>query len=248
MAGTDEKTICCLCCASGPITIEAKTDRAAYCPGNAIAITAKFANNSSKEVKPYVKLKQTRIFRAQGRVRSTVQYFELEPLLPEKESETQLNETSSLSWDSKLFKMPHCFPSLNCGIIEVVYYLEVGLDIPFAFDLSVYLPIVVGTVSTQSIETPAAVTAQPTAPPVSEGGYGATVTNINTAQQSLSIGWQGPWSGTGRQQGHGATPTAPPLPTVIPNINYAPPSYYEAIMSNEKPELEDDLGEATEKS
>ena len=44
------------------MSLEVKTDRTAYCPGETITIDATMTNNSSTAAKPYVKLLQTRKF------------------------------------------------------------------------------------------------------------------------------------------------------------------------------------------
>ena len=47
----DEKTICCLCCQSGPLSLFAQLDRAGYCPGEAIAITTHVKNFTNREMR-----------------------------------------------------------------------------------------------------------------------------------------------------------------------------------------------------
>ena len=42
--------MCCLCCASGPITITAETDKGGYVPGENIWVTGKVENNSSRRI------------------------------------------------------------------------------------------------------------------------------------------------------------------------------------------------------
>lgn len=45
------KTLCCLCCKSGPITGKHRIDRLGYVPGEAIPIMAECINHSSRDVK-----------------------------------------------------------------------------------------------------------------------------------------------------------------------------------------------------
>ena len=47
----DEKTLCCLCCQSAPLSLFAKVDRAGYCPGEGIAITTRVQNPSNREMR-----------------------------------------------------------------------------------------------------------------------------------------------------------------------------------------------------
>ena len=46
---TDDKTICCLCCKSGPITGTIKVNRIGYVPGESIYFEANIQNLSRRE-------------------------------------------------------------------------------------------------------------------------------------------------------------------------------------------------------
>jgi len=48
LSSSKEKTLGCLCCASGPISLSVMTDRVAYCPGESIAISTEIENHSSR--------------------------------------------------------------------------------------------------------------------------------------------------------------------------------------------------------
>ena len=48
--GQDDKMICCLCCASGPITASLTLQRMGYVPGEYILINAEINNNSSRSI------------------------------------------------------------------------------------------------------------------------------------------------------------------------------------------------------
>ena len=72
---SDEKTICCLCCASKPISLSVKTDRGGYCPGESIALIMEVENHSNKRITSVeVCLKQMVVYNARGkrRVRNEV--------------------------------------------------------------------------------------------------------------------------------------------------------------------------------
>ena len=227
--------------------VEAKTDRAAYCPGDIVTIAATFQNNSSKKVKPYAKLEQKRIFQANLESRTSTTTFDLIPLNDGGDHNYELGEGGTTSWNGMRFRIPDCFPSLNCNIIQVTYYIQVGIDIPWAFDLEVYLPVVIGTINNavHQVQPPAVMT-DPSAPPPP---YLGTISPppVNTVQPSSSIGWQAPWSGIGKQQSGGVLPSAPPLPSTNQDVNVAPPSYFTAIMAEEKAVLGDSDGEDNDK-
>lgn len=115
-----EKTLCCWCCTSGPISLYARTDRKGYCPGESIAITADFENLSGRTVVPHATLHQTQTFLAGGKSRTrhckftTVTGVALQP-------------GRSANWDAQLLKIPAVSPSItNCCLIHVEYTVRVS--------------------------------------------------------------------------------------------------------------------------
>lgn len=135
-----EKILCCWLCTSGPISVSARTDRRGYCPGESIAISAEFENHSSRTVIPYATLHQTQMFFANGKTRIRGTKFTVLTGLP-------ISPGSQASWDAQLVKIPAVSPSItNCCVIKVEYYVKVALHIPGAYNLSMHLPIIVGTV------------------------------------------------------------------------------------------------------
>ncbi|KAI8502209.1 hypothetical protein Bbelb_197970 [Branchiostoma belcheri] len=59
LRGQESKTLCCLCCASGPIELQVMAERSAYCPGELINIRGSLENNSSSRItKIKARLKQ----------------------------------------------------------------------------------------------------------------------------------------------------------------------------------------------
>ena len=243
VSGTDEKTICCLCCASGPLIVEAKTDKAAYCPGDIVTISATFQNNSSKKVKTYAKLKQRRTFMAKTRLRSTTNSYDLIPLEGSDGQLVELDEGGSSSWNGMRFKIPPWFPSLKCKVIEVINYIEVGLNIPMTFNTEVYLPVVIGTINNSvHQDQPATAMTDPLAPPLPQGIGRMSRLPVNTVQPSSNIGWHTPWNGIGKKQSKGILPSTTPIPSTNQNVNVVPPSFYTAILANEKAEIGDNEG------
>lgn len=60
---SNEKTVCCLCCTSGPVTMTVKTDRSAYCSGESICINVDYENHSKRRIDGvYATLTQTTAF------------------------------------------------------------------------------------------------------------------------------------------------------------------------------------------
>lgn len=59
--GYNQKTICCLCFASGPITASFHLERRGYVPGEAIKLLADIRNNSNRKMeKSYIDLRMVR--------------------------------------------------------------------------------------------------------------------------------------------------------------------------------------------
>ncbi|XP_029025906.1 arrestin domain-containing protein 3b [Betta splendens] len=139
-AGTKEKTLCCWFCASGPISLSAKIERKGYTPGESIQIFAEVENCSSRVVVPKAALYQTQTFFAKGKgkqIQQLVSNLRGDPL-PQGKSQ---------SWEGRSLKIPPVSPSiLDCPIIRVDYALMVYVDVPGGLNLSLSLPLVIGTI------------------------------------------------------------------------------------------------------
>lgn len=146
-AGTKEKTLCCWFCASGPISLSAKIERKGYTPGESIQIFAEVENCSSRVVVPKAALYQTQTFFAKGKGR------QIQQLVSNLRGEP-LQQGKSQSWEGKLLKIPPVSPSiLDCPIIRVEYALMVYVDIPGGLNLSLSLPLVIGTIPLHACAT-----------------------------------------------------------------------------------------------
>ncbi|KAM4720599.1 arrestin domain-containing protein 3-like [Anableps anableps] len=146
-AGTKEKTLCCWFCASGPISLSAKIERKGYTPGESIQIFAEVENCSSRVVVPKAALYQTQTFFAKGKGR------QIQQLVSNLRGEP-LQQGKSQSWEGKLLKIPPVSPSiLDCPIIRVEYALMVYVDIPGGLNLSLSLPLVIGTIPLHTCAT-----------------------------------------------------------------------------------------------
>lgn len=139
-AGTKEKTLCCWFCASGPISLSAKIERKGYTPGESIQIFAEVENCSSRVVVPKAALYQTQTFYAKGKGK------EIQQLVSNLRGDP-LAQGKSQSWEGKMLKIPPVSPSiLDCPIIKVEYALVVYVDVPGGLNLSLSLPLVIGTI------------------------------------------------------------------------------------------------------
>ncbi|KAK2174398.1 hypothetical protein NP493_802g03054 [Ridgeia piscesae] len=107
-----EKLLCCWLCTSGPISINARTDRRGYCPGESIAISADFENHSSRTVIPYATLHQTQTFFANGKSRLRATKFTVLTGL-------SVTPGNRATWDAQLLKIPAVSPTImNCCVIK----------------------------------------------------------------------------------------------------------------------------------
>ncbi|KAM9794328.1 arrestin domain-containing protein 3-like isoform 2-T2 [Syngnathus typhle] len=140
LAGSKEKTLCCWFCASGPISLSVKVARKGYTPGDSIQIFAEVENCSTRVVVPKAALYQTQTFFAKGKGK------EIQQLVSHLQGEA-LAQGKSQSWEGRMLKIPPVSPSiLDCPIIRVEYALVVYVDIPGALNLSLSLPLVIGTI------------------------------------------------------------------------------------------------------
>ena len=67
LSSSNEKMLCCLWCASGPISLSVTIERGGYCPGESIAISTGAENHSNKGITAVqASLKQIVIYYARG--------------------------------------------------------------------------------------------------------------------------------------------------------------------------------------
>ena len=149
-----EKTLCCWPCSAGMVTMAVTTDRTGYCPGESVAIDAGFAStNTRRRMTPEAALFQRQTFSVGSKTRTKTTRFTSLLGRPFSSSEG--------SWEALLLKIPPGIsPSItNCKLIRVEYYVRVGLSIQGALNLSVALPVIIGTVPLRrSIPEPRQVT------------------------------------------------------------------------------------------
>ena len=150
LSSSNEKTLCCLCCASGPITLSAKTDRGGYCPGESIAISTEAENHSNRRITSVqATLKQVVVYYARGHSRTIGKIIQ-------RVEGNGIEPSVTSNWSNELLPIPATVPSINsCRILNLSYVLTVTLDIPRAIDLHVTIPITVGNVPFQGGESTA---------------------------------------------------------------------------------------------
>ncbi|KAM9546362.1 arrestin domain-containing protein 3-like isoform 2-T4 [Salvelinus alpinus] len=91
-------------------------------------------------VVPKAAIYQTQTFKAKGKLK------EVKQLVANLRGES-LSSGKTETWSGKMLKIPPVSPSiLNCSIIRVEYSLMVYVDIPGAMNLSLNLPLIIGTI------------------------------------------------------------------------------------------------------
>ena len=162
LSSSSEKTLCCLCCTSGPISLSVKTDRGGYCPGESIAISSEVENHSNRRIKS-----------VQATLKQVVVYFARDLRLVDGNKIVQriecpgIQPNATSKWSNELLPIPATAPSINnCRILNVSYALIITLDIPRATDLHVVIPITIGNVPFRGVESATRVTS--TYPPTSQ--------------------------------------------------------------------------------
>ncbi|XP_057305066.1 arrestin domain-containing protein 3-like [Hydractinia symbiolongicarpus] len=143
----DEKTLGCLCCASGPLVLSANLDRSAYCPGESILIKASVANNTSREMDGLsAKLIQKVEFNAKRKEGAGKDERDIEHTVA-KISSGDIKEGGVLNWESEPLHVPPLVPTLqNSKFIKIKYWVEIHLDVPMGIDMEFKLPVVIATV------------------------------------------------------------------------------------------------------
>ncbi|XP_072137329.1 arrestin domain-containing protein 3-like [Mobula birostris] len=145
----DEKTICCCCCASGPVVLNAKIDRKGYVPGETIQVFAEIENHSSRKVNPTAAIFKTITYHAKSKTKTSSE------LVTKIQGEAVLARQKD-SRITMLLKIPEVPPTLMyCTIIQMEYSIQVSVEIPIATNLTVNLPIVIGTLPKHPYAEPA---------------------------------------------------------------------------------------------
>ncbi|BFZ02494.1 hypothetical protein BsWGS_05532 [Bradybaena similaris] len=148
LQGSNEKTLCCWCCKSGPIQADFYVDRTGYVPGEAIRLFAVISNGSNRTMdKSYVVLKMATTYHATTK---SVTLFKEVARVTRPAIEAHGHD----NWSGEQLVIPPLPPSflVGCRIIDIRYILQLNVDPSGpAFDLEVPLEIVIGTIPLISV-------------------------------------------------------------------------------------------------
>ncbi|XP_012790241.2 arrestin domain-containing protein 4 isoform X1 [Sorex araneus] len=144
---TQEKMVGCWFFTSGPVSLSAKIERKGYCNGEAIPIYAEIENCSSRLIVPKAAIFQTQTYLASGRTK-TVRH------MVANVRGNHIASGNTDTWNGKTLKIPPVPPSiLDCCIIRVDYSLAVYIHIPGAKKLMLELPLVIGTIPYNGLDS-----------------------------------------------------------------------------------------------
>ncbi|CAH1798042.1 unnamed protein product [Owenia fusiformis] len=148
LEGRDQKTLCCWCCASGPISATVRIAKQGYVPGEPIYINAKIENNSSRKMRASrVEFKQVTSCHATNKTNDVTN-----TILTLQRGEIDAGGTEC--WENVQLVVPPLPPSylVGCRIIDIRYALHFVVDPSGpAFDLEVPLEVIIGTIPLQQM-------------------------------------------------------------------------------------------------
>ncbi|KAI8514601.1 hypothetical protein Bbelb_071920 [Branchiostoma belcheri] len=146
----NSKTLCCLCCASGPIELQAQTDRGGYCPGERIVVKGSVENNSN-----------TRITKTTAKIVQMVTSTGFPPTDGSVPSDTPSSTVEGPGCSARLSEnielvlpIPALPPSGSryCNVIHIKYVVLVTAHIAgVPRKLEVELPITIGSVPLKTL-------------------------------------------------------------------------------------------------
>ncbi|KAG7489404.1 hypothetical protein JOB18_011376 [Solea senegalensis] len=119
------------------VQLHAVMNRKVCSPGDSFSVVATIRNPSSKTIKPKCGLYQEIVYRVKGSNKTCV-----ERLCRIVGDAIMPNSDETVIWQMNV--PPNAIYTMsNCDIISVIYYVKAYLDISFAFDPEVVLPLVV---------------------------------------------------------------------------------------------------------
>ncbi|XP_014367457.2 arrestin domain-containing protein 17 [Papilio machaon] len=171
-----EKTFCCFCCTSLPLSVDVRAPVSGYCSGQVIPIQIDVENKSNVEL-TLVKLFLRKVVTYRATSPSTATKKTKEVILTIQQGPVAAGATNHWSLTMEVPPLP---PSnlVNCSIIDLDYDLKAECEVPFMhFNMKDKKYITIGTVplvgmSGQSIPSaplPESTQGQPAVLPVSPG-------------------------------------------------------------------------------
>jgi len=150
-----QKTLCCLLCASAPITLNVELPRRGYCYGDIIPLKVTLENGSSRELRLRAQLLQVIVYTTQGHHRHKQKAVA-------SITSGQLEPRTTSTWNPEDLVVPgHIEPTLrSSGIISIWYILKVSEIARWGSNLTNDITITIGNVPLHST-TSAPIMVQP---------------------------------------------------------------------------------------
>ncbi|XP_013417424.1 arrestin domain-containing protein 3-like isoform X1 [Lingula anatina] len=143
MGVADSKTLCCLCCASGPIEAKMSLSRTGFVPGESIPFRIEITNKSNSDLTAVnVELNQHVSFYAEGSSRHSMRNVASMSL-------GSIAATKSEEFDNVWLRIPPVPPTETelCRIIQITYQLKLIVTPSGpSFSLKVPLSVTIGTI------------------------------------------------------------------------------------------------------
>ena len=145
-----QKTICCLCCTSGPIVITARIPRSGYCAvTDAIPLEVIIENDSNRNIRN-VAASICKVVQYTARGHHRYDSVKLASIVSDR-----ITAHGSLTWCPTPLSVPGTVPTiLSCEIIKVNYRLDIVASVPWATNPSISFPITIGNIPLQSDHQP----------------------------------------------------------------------------------------------
>ena len=144
-----QKTLCCLCCASGPIVLTARIPRTGFCIGmDAIPFEVDLENGSNRHVKQLrATLIKKMIYFAEGSRHISLRNIAV------LNSDTPIQPGTTTSWKPAPFSIPNTEPLITTSkIIQLEYYFRVQACMDYAINPHVEFGLILGNVPMNGVE------------------------------------------------------------------------------------------------
>ena len=143
-----QKTLCCWCCASGPIVMNVQIPRTGFCIKNdSIPIKVSVENGSSREIRQVIaSIHKQVVYTARGSHRHDETNRHDSDNIATIGSEL-ITPHNSIVWRPNPLTIPETSPTLtSCAIIQVNYLLRVTAAISWGINPCINIPITLGNV------------------------------------------------------------------------------------------------------
>jgi len=147
LSRSNEKTVHCLCCTSGPISLSVTTDKGGYFKGESIGISIQVENRSRRRVTVVrASLIQEALLIGKNRTSNGPEGTKFEKKPIQSIEGPGIRPGGTCTWDNKPLLIPvNTTPTItSCRFVKLSYYLTVTLALLFSKDLHVEIPIEIG--------------------------------------------------------------------------------------------------------